>query len=49
MDDFHGDGLNLCDASNGAHFMHGLQEQPCFFFRPGQLVLHFSLGGLRLG
>ena len=45
---FNGDGLNICNASHGAHFVHGLQEQLCVFFRPGRLVLHSGVDELAL-
>ena len=45
---FHGDGLNICNASHGAHLVHGLQEQLCVFFRPGRLVLHSIFDELEL-
>ena len=43
-----GDGLNVCNASHGAHFVHGLQEQLCVCFGPGRLVLHSRFDGLGL-
>ncbi|MDC0277798.1 hypothetical protein OAK87_02365 [bacterium] len=44
----HRDGFNICNASHGAHFAHGLYEQLCISFRPGRLVLQSRIDGLEL-